>query len=329
VKRLRRESDATDAALKLLLTPDQQAVFEKLRSGGSVDGHSHGPDGSQSGIASTQLTEPGMSVVKNETPAVGACPSHYPPLDTPPVSQGVKRSNSTPTPQQGSPDTPGADWYASSESPTAPSDHSSVYTLSRTGSFSQPLGRHDSISSLSSLSSPDNYVSEGGKNTPWTNVTYDVRLRNRLVELFFTLELVPFSLVTKTLFLRDYASGRRGFCSPALVNAVMSLSSRQLTDDETSQFGGPVALSQRFAQESRFLLDIDPLAGGLPDIQALGLLAVREIYCGQQDDAEALLVAALDRAEVMDPPGASLKGGEKDYNAVRTATLPSILSIAR
>ena len=61
--------------------------------------------------------------------------------------------------------------------------------------------------------------------TPWTSVISDNRLLRRLVSLYFTCPHPCAPLVHKDLFLEDMAAGRTAFCSPLLVNAVLSVAS--------------------------------------------------------------------------------------------------------
>ena len=61
--------------------------------------------------------------------------------------------------------------------------------------------------------------------TPWTRVISDNRLLRRLVSLYFTCPHPCAPLVHKDLFLEDMAAGGTSFCSPLLVNAVLSIAS--------------------------------------------------------------------------------------------------------
>ena len=61
--------------------------------------------------------------------------------------------------------------------------------------------------------------------TPWTMVTSDNRLLRRLISLYFIGPHPCAPLVHKDLFLEDMAAGGTSFCSPLLVNAVLSIAS--------------------------------------------------------------------------------------------------------
>jgi len=66
---------------------------------------------------------------------------------------------------------------------------------------------------------------ESVRAAPWTRVTTDDGLVRQLLRLYFLLEYSFTACFHKDLFLEDMISGRRRFCSPALVNAVLAAAS--------------------------------------------------------------------------------------------------------
>lgn len=61
--------------------------------------------------------------------------------------------------------------------------------------------------------------------TQWTMVISDNRLIRRLISLYFTVPHPCAPLVHKDLFLEDMTTGGTSFCSPLLVNAILSIAS--------------------------------------------------------------------------------------------------------
>lgn len=303
--------------MRALLTADQQAILQKLRSGEPVGSIAQG------------LVDPDRrrSIDTTAARSIDGWPSPTRQLsDGPPILDVAADPHSLPpNPQLGNPNAYGPDWYAPSDPASTASDSPTFYTPSPGSSLSRPVAFDDHSSS-----SPSSCASDAAANTTWTRVTYSIPFMNRLLDLFFAWEVVPFYLVYEPLFRRDYAEGRHGFCSPALVNAIMSLASRHLTADEAIQWGGSSSsLGECFFQESANHLAGEGLAPTLASIQALGLLAVRDICCGREAEAESMVLEALERITEMDLDDASPEAGEKDYCAARAATLSGVLSLAR
>jgi hypothetical protein len=134
-----------------------------------------------------------------------------------------------------------------------------------------------------------------------------------MIDLFFAWEPLPFTLVTEHLFRRDYLSSKRDFCSPALVNAILALSERYLDFPGAEEAGTAwSSLGDGFAKEARQALITEAEDGwesenvenkkrlatrDLPSVQALGLLAMREMRWGRKTAASMLSEEAIERAE--------------------------------
>ena len=120
----------------------------------------------------------------------------------------------------------------------------------------------------------------------WTRVTSDARLVDRLLAKFFTSSLPFLSLVSRRQFMHDFREGNHGYCSEALVNAILGMASKVATT--TSQLVSRVSFGDAFMGEARALLARGPDCVNLPCIQALGILALAEMAQGNEEEANDL-----------------------------------------
>jgi hypothetical protein len=151
---------------------------------------------------------------------------------------------------------------------------------------------------------------------------------NYLLTLFFRWEFPPFTMVSQELFMRDYVHSQAGYCSPALVNAIASLATRYL--EEADEVGESYILGERFFREARKLLVLEARTPNLPSIQAFGLLALRELSCGRECEAQTLcLQAARCLAKLVDGDIVPLRNQTRDYIAAYSTTVSGVLSLAR
>lgn len=186
------------------------------------------------------------------------------------------------------------------------------------GSSSKP----GSVSAASS-SSPSSLGSAS-----WTNVSANSVAVNHLISLFFSWEFPPFTMVSQELFMRDYFQSRMRYCSPALVNAIASLATRYL--EEADEVGESYILGERFFREARKLLVLESRTPSLPGIQAFGLLALRELSCGRECEAQTLcLQAARCLAKLADGDVVPLRIQTRDYITAFSSTVSGVLSLAR
>lgn len=168
-------------------------------------------------------------------------------------------------------------------------------------------------------------------NGTWTKVTANRTLLGHLLGLFFSWEFPPFTMVSQDLFLRDYRSGGRRFCSPALVNAVASVATRYLEPTQTTSPGDAYLLGEQFFAEAKGLLVLEAQIPNLPSIQALALLAVREMSCGRELEAQELCLQALRLLGALDFEDLEGHGNGKRraHLTVRCITYTGVLSLTR
>ena len=225
--------------------------------------------------------------------------------------------------------------YASIDSPEDDSDGSSTSfaspTLANTVyspnslSVTTPATEADISRRVSTTSARwgDSFATVGD----WTAVTKDVRLIRELVELYFSWEHPAFPLLCKEAFMRDWEDRRQRYCSSALINAILSLASRFL-DLSSGRSDGPRLSDCFFHEAKRQLADERDVT--LPDIQALGILALREMACGREADASRLSEDCVKMAEAsLHDHKSNDTFEDAEYYIVRGTTICGAFSLCR
>ncbi|OIW30459.1 hypothetical protein CONLIGDRAFT_279533 [Coniochaeta ligniaria NRRL 30616] len=163
----------------------------------------------------------------------------------------------------------------------------------------------------------------------WTKVTPDRALMKHLLGLFFSWEFPPFTMVSEELFLRDYFQGGRQFCSPALVNAIACVATRYLEPDGATSSGDAHLLGEQFFSEAKGLLVYEAQLPNLPSIQTFALLAVREMSCGRELEAQELCLQAVRLLSALNLEDFQEQGQLTDYLTVRSITFAGVISLTR
>ncbi|KAF1732553.1 Nitrogen assimilation transcription factor nirA [Beauveria bassiana] len=107
----------------------------------------------------------------------------------------------------------------------------------------------------------------------WSCITDDVVLTHHLLALYFSLEYPRFAPISKKHFLQDFSDRRHRYCSPMLVNALLSLGCHL---SERPNLHGDA-----FFAESQRLFSSATSHHFLPTIQALVIMSTREARCGR------------------------------------------------
>ncbi|OAQ65631.1 nitrate assimilation regulatory protein nirA [Purpureocillium lilacinum] len=185
---------------------------------------------------------------------------------------------------------------------------------------------------------------------PWTRTGWPVsKIRDRFDSLL-TWDYLPFCLFCKDPFLQDFASGDGRYCSPALVNSLLALSTRlderQHPQQQQHQKEQQTCLtksdadgefphsdcwnSQALFDEAEALTSGKEQLGTLPDIQTLGMLALYQVSCGRE--AEARELAEAFKAEItklcLQEPLEADKQDDR-YMQVRATTYCGAISLVR
>jgi hypothetical protein len=115
---------------------------------------------------------------------------------------------------------------------------------------------------------------------------YDKGFFQSHFDLFYAWECPPFSMLSKEAFESDLHAGRDRYCSPALLAAVVCLAS-QFHDG--SAWPACSCDGDSYFKEAKRFLQENAGAARLPNFQALGLLALREVRNGNKEEARELI----------------------------------------
>jgi hypothetical protein len=154
-----------------------------------------------------------------------------------------------------------------------------------------------------------------------------------LFDALFTWEYLPFSLLTYDLFLRDFHSGSTQFCSSTLVHAILALATRLVNenkDDIEVTPSGWFRSKLFFDQAKSEVQNGGSPSDRLPDIQALGILSLYEIRCGQEAEAQIFAKEFLTSiTELCQREPSTDEEGDEQYTRVRTTTYCGAVSLSR
>ncbi|KAK0614292.1 hypothetical protein B0T14DRAFT_528201 [Immersiella caudata] len=136
----------------------------------------------------------------------------------------------------------------------------------------------------------DAYAVHSRQIDTWTRTGWTRAHIRHLIDALRTWDYLPFCLFCEDLFLRDYDNGETRFCSPGLVHAILALSTRLINEssDESALLPSGWLSSQVLFNEARTSLSDDSGAVTLPDIQALGILAIYRLRRGLEAEAREL-----------------------------------------
>lgn len=153
-------------------------------------------------------------------------------------------------------------------------------------------------------------------------------------------EYLPFCIFCKDSFLQDFGEGESQYCSPALVNALLALSTRSTDDLATSgrangnirdtQSSLPKPDSLAFFKMAYILVGGGTDANSLPDVQALGMLALYQLTRGYAIEAQRLADAFAGGAtELCLQSSATRDKLGSQYKQVCATTFCGAISLAR
>jgi hypothetical protein len=123
----------------------------------------------------------------------------------------------------------------------------------------------------------------GSIRVSWTSVTPDLQLVQQLVREFFSSSHSSLLQISQSHFLKDFCDGNHQYCSEALVNVMLGMACGVL--DSRSQSISKVSFTNAFLGEARRLLAIKGSHTMIPNIQALGLMALIEVGLGNEEEA--------------------------------------------
>jgi hypothetical protein len=191
------------------------------------------------------------------------------------------------------------------------------------GELGSPMERAVQLSlepSVNKTEGKDVAIEHGQGIGPWTTVTTDAALIDHLISLYFCWEYPIFASLSRQHFLADFQSGRRRYCSPLLINAILAVG-HQFSSDSIRNRTGTVS-GNDFATEAERLLELEQDIPSLTTVQALGILFVLEASRGSSEQGVFYSGQAIRMAVEMglhlDVGGAQLSSTERE---VRRATV--------
>lgn len=127
----------------------------------------------------------------------------------------------------------------------------------------------------------------------WTTVTTDSKVVIHLINMYFTWHYPYFATLSKSLFYRDFLSGKPfqdsrqkpEYCTSLLVNAMLALGCHftSVPASRMDPSNSATAGDHFFREAKRLLLENDEHEHPrLPTVQALALMSVREAGCGRE-----------------------------------------------
>lgn len=163
----------------------------------------------------------------------------------------------------------------------------------------------------------------------------EVSLAEQLFNYALDESSMPLRLLSKTDFLHDYMHEKRDYCSPALVNAVLALACQMMS------FQAPESIllnirpptDETFfykAQGELFHLGLSPSSSAeLPEIQAIGFLALHQVAKGNHQQARHLAQAFLDSTIQLCRRLNADEMEDMHYASIRSETFCSAVSLLR
>ncbi|KAK3366851.1 nitrate assimilation regulatory protein nirA [Lasiosphaeria ovina] len=176
----------------------------------------------------------------------------------------------------------------------------------------------------------DAYASHSRLDT-WTRTGWTAAHIRHLIDVLLTSDYLPFCLLCTDLFLHDFERGSSRFCSAALVHAILALSTCLVNENNDSSGLLPSGWvgSQTFVEEAQSDFCQGGQPDALPDIQALGILALYRLRCGREAEAQELaevcVTSITDLCQRM-----PLDGEEEELHArVRATTYCGAITLVR
>ena len=175
----------------------------------------------------------------------------------------------------------------------------------------------------------DAYSSESHVDT-WTRTGWTKAHIRHLFDALHTWDSLPFCIVSKEVFIRDYNSGSDQFCSTLLVHALLALATRIINENKDDVTVVPAGwFGSRYCfEETETISQWGQPPNNLPNTQALGVLSLYQLRCGRESEAHRLAKAFATRITELcrhEP----LVGKEQQYARIRAASYCSAISLPR
>ena len=172
-------------------------------------------------------------------------------------------------------------------------DNGSVSVIGGTSGLIFLGNEDDNGFSAEELEELEDYSSDVEPITSWTEVTSDARLIIHLLNMYFTWHYTYFTTLSRSLFWRDFKQGKPGhevkgrkvYCTPLLINAMLALGCHFTSwpEAKADPTDSATAGDHFFKEAKRLILANDEHEKPqLATVQALALMSVREAGCGRE-----------------------------------------------
>ncbi|KID94737.1 hypothetical protein MAJ_09327, partial [Metarhizium majus ARSEF 297] len=162
----------------------------------------------------------------------------------------------------------------------------------------------------------DAYVSHWHQDR-WTQIGWTKAHIHHLIDAIFSWDYLPFSLLSHDLFLQSFYSDSSQFCSSALVCAILALACRLVNEDKdelevlpSGWIGSKTFFDQANAKLHKHRSKV------LPDIQAIGVLSLYHLRCGQEAKAQEYAENFIANIKEYHDPDSSVRNKGEQYERV-------------
>jgi len=177
----------------------------------------------------------------------------------------------------------------------------------------------------------DAYTAHSRQVDTWTRTGWTRAHVRHLIDAIRTWDYLPFCIFCEDLFLRDYDNDATRFCSSALVHALLALSTRLINEssDDAALLPSGWLSSQVFFNRAKAQLPDDSQLANLPDIQALGILALYRLRCGLETEAGELAEAFVTQITEFCQRPLPEDDAREDYSKARMIAYCGAVSLIR
>ncbi|PHH83234.1 hypothetical protein CDD82_2845 [Ophiocordyceps australis] len=161
----------------------------------------------------------------------------------------------------------------------------------------------------------------------WTRADLDKDRVRCLFDALFELDYFSFCLMCKDQFLSDYQSGSTRYCSSSLVNALIALAIRVLSDQEEA-LGVCWLQDADFFDEAKGMVHAGQL-NSIPDAQALGILSLYEFTYGHQAEARNFAASSSTHIAKLGPLGPLTDVEQEEWSRVQKSSYCSAVFLVR
>lgn len=184
---------------------------------------------------------------------------------------------------------------------------------------------------LSLPSAPLDAYSASMEIDGWTQIGWTRAHIRHLFDVLVTWDSICLCILRKKEFLQDYETGSHRFCSTALVHALLALATRLIDETENDAHILPSGWlgSNYFLRKANEMLQKQASTDSLPDIQALGILALYHIRCGKEDEALKHAELCSERIQSLCLRETGVASTDEESVKVRATTYCGAISLRR